>query len=185
MTVGAANSSWWISPPTPHRRFCVILRFGILCLCCPRRRPGGGFLWGVEFVRIDRRFVDEMVAHAQAELPNECCGILAGPDGVVAQAYRMTNVEASPFRFSMDPAELVRVDTEAGAHGWELLAIYHSHTQSEAYPSDTDVRIAGGTAELWPDTRYVLVSLMQPGQPSVRLFRIAAGEVFEEEPEIV
>ena len=140
---------------------------------------------GAEPVRIDRRFVDEMVAHAQAELPNECCGILAGPDGVVAQAYRMTNVEASPFRFSMDPAELVRVDTEAGANGWELLAIYHSHTQSEAYPSDTDVRIAGGTAELWPDTRYVLVSLMQPGQPSVRLFRIAAGEVFEEEPEIV
>ena len=136
-------------------------------------------------MRIERRFIDEMVAHAQAELPNECCGILAGPDGAVAQAYRMTNVEASPFRFSMDPAELVRVDTEAGAQGWELLAIYHSHTQSEAYPSDTDVRIAGGTAELWPDTRYVLVSLMPPGPPSVRLFRIAGGEVFEEAPEIV
>ena len=136
-------------------------------------------------VRIARSFVEEMVAHAKDDLPNECCGILAGPEGEVAKSFRMTNVEASPFRFSMDPGELVRVDGEAGDNGWELLAIYHSHTGSPAYPSDTDVRIAGGTAELWPDTRYVLVSLMDPETPDVRIFRISGGVVTEEALEVV
>ena len=136
-------------------------------------------------VRIARSFVEEMVAHAKDDLPNECCGILAGPEGEVAKSFRMTNVEASPFRFSMDPGELVRVDGEAGDQGWELLAIYHSHTGSPAYPSDTDVRIAGGTAELWPDTRYVLVSLMDPETPDVRIFRISGGVVTEEALEVV
>ena len=136
-------------------------------------------------VRIARSFVEEMVAHAKDDLPNECCGILAGPEGEVARSFRMTNVEASPFRFSMDPGELVRVDGEAGDQGWELLAIYHSHTGSPAYPSDTDVRIAGGTAELWPDTRYVLVSLMDPETPDVRIFRISGGVVTEEALEVV
>ncbi|MQG49490.1 MAG: M67 family metallopeptidase, partial [SAR202 cluster bacterium] len=111
-------------------------------------------------VQIRQEFIDEMVAHAKSDLPNECCGILAGSDGQVMKVYRMTNVEASPFRFVMDPLELANVDSEAGDNNWELLAIYHSHTGSEAYPSDTDVRIAGGTAGLWPDVRYVLVSLM-------------------------
>ena len=136
-------------------------------------------------VRIAHSFVEEMVAHAKDDLPNECCGILAGPEGEVARSFRMTNVEASPFRFSMDPGELVRVDGEAGDQGWELLAIYHSHTGSPAYPSDTDVRIAGGTAELWPDTRYVLVSLMDPETPDVRIFRISDGVVTEETMEVV
>ena len=141
-------------------------------------------------VRISRGLVDEMVAHARDALPNECCGILAGPfdwgrmEGEVAKSYRMTNVEASPFRFSMDPGELVVVDAEAGGNGWELIAIYHSHTQSEAYPSDTDIRIARGTAELWPDTRYVLVSLADADNPAVRIFRIERGEVAEETLEV-
>ncbi len=136
-------------------------------------------------VQISQALVDEMVAHAKADLPNECCGILAAPEGKVEKAYRMSNVEASPFRFSMDPVELVKVDSEAGDNGWDLLAIYHSHTGSEAYPSDTDVRIAGGTAALWPDVRYVLVSLMDLDNPVVRIFQINDGAVTEEPLEIV
>ena len=97
----------------------------------------------------------------------------------------MTNVEASPFRFSMDPGEIVKVDTEASDNDWGLLAIYHSHTRSEAYPSDTDVRIAGGTAQLWPDVRYVLVSLMDEDNPQVRSFRITDGAITEEQLEVV
>ena len=68
---------------------------------------------------------------------------------------------------------------------WELLAIYHSHTHSEAYPSDTDVRIAGGTTELWPDVRYILVSLMDPSDPKVRLFRINQQVITEETLQVV
>ncbi len=135
--------------------------------------------------QIEKRFIDEMVAHARSDLPNECCGILAGRDGRVLKLYRMTNVEASPFRFSMDPGEVVKVDTETGDNGWELLAIYHSHTRSEAYPSDTDVRIAGGTAALWPDVRYVLVSLMDEDNPQVRLFSITEGAITEEQLDVI
>ena len=79
----------------------------------------------------------------------------------------------------------MRVDGEAGDQGWELLAIYHSHTGSPAYPSDTDVRDSRGTAELWPDTRYVLVSLMDPETPDVRIFRISGGVVTAEALEVV
>lgn len=136
-------------------------------------------------VQIRQEFVDEMVTHAKTNLPNECCGILAGPGDQVMKAYPMSNVEASPFRFSMDPGELVKVDSEAGDNGWDLLAIYHSHTGSEAYPSDTDVRIAGGTAALWPDVRYVLVSLMDIDNPVVRIFQITDGAVTEESLEVV
>ena len=126
-----------------------------------------------------------MVAHAREDIPNECCGILAGQDGRVVKLYRMSNVEASPFRFSMDPGEIVKVDQEAGDNGWDLLAIYHSHTRSEAYPSDTDVRIAGGTSELWPEVQYALVSLMNADNPQVRFFRINAGVITEESVEII
>ena len=135
--------------------------------------------------QVERRFIDEMVAHAREDLPNECCGILAGRDGQVLKLYRMTNLAASPFRFDMDPGEIVKVDSEAGDNDWELLAIYHSHTKSEAYPSDTDVRIAGGTAQLWPDVRYVLVSLKDADDPQVRSFSITDGVVAEDQLEIV
>ena len=136
-------------------------------------------------LQIERQFVDEMIAHARQAMPDECCGILAGAEGGVSKVYRMANVEASPFRFSMDPLEIMKVDQEAGENGWELTVIYHSHTHSEAYPSDTDVRIAGGTNELWPDVRYILVSLMEPENPSVRLFSINHGDISEESLQVV
>jgi proteasome lid subunit RPN8/RPN11 len=85
----------------------------------------------------------------------------------------------------MDPGELVKVDQDAGDQGWDLLAIYHSHTRSEAYPSDTDVRIARGTAELWPDVKYALVSLMDETNPHVRYFSIVGGVVTEEPLEVI
>ena len=68
-----------------------------------------------------------MVAHSKADLPNECCGILAGPDGQVMKTYPMSNVEASPFRFSMDPVELVQVDSEAGEKDRKSTRLNSSH----------------------------------------------------------
>ena len=136
-------------------------------------------------MRIEKKYVEGMVSHAKEDLPNECCGILAGNSGGVQKHFRMTNVEASPFRFSMDPREIVKVDDEAGDNDWELLAIYHSHTGSEAYPSDTDVRIAGSTAGLWPDVQYILVSLLDMNYPDVKLFTIIDGVVKEEPIEVV
>jgi proteasome lid subunit RPN8/RPN11 len=136
-------------------------------------------------LQMHRQHASEMVSYAQEDLPNECCGILAGRDGQVLNVYRMSNVESSPYRFSMKPTEVAQVDQDASDRGWELLAIYHSHTHTSAYPSDTDVRIAGGTSELWPEVRYVILSLMDSDSPQIRLFEIKDALVTEEPLDIV
>lgn len=117
-----------------------------------------------------------MIAHALEEFPNECCGLLAGSDGVVRKHYRITNAERSPYRYSMDGRELNAALREIDDSGWELQVIYHSHTHSPAYPSDTDVRLAAN----WPDPYYLLVSLLDKASPDIRLFAIADGEIREE-----
>ncbi len=130
-------------------------------------------------LRLHRSFVDEMIAHAREEAPNECCGIIAGTDSRAKKLYRARNAEASPYRYNVDPKDLLRIYREADENGWEFLVIYHSHTHTEAYPSPTDVRLA-----TWPDAYYVLVSLMNPGAPVVRAFRILDGVVTEENLEV-
>jgi proteasome lid subunit RPN8/RPN11 len=131
-------------------------------------------------LELERRFYDEMIAHALQEAPNECCGILAGKDGRAAKLFQTKNSEASPYRYNVDSQDLFRVYRECEANGWEFLAIYHSHTFTEAYPSSTDVRLA-----FWPDSYYILVSLADPQRPVVRAFRIIDGQVQEEEPRVV
>ena len=123
-----------------------------------------------------QRYVDEMIAHARRDDPNECCGILAGKDDQTVRLYPMTNVEQSPYRYSMDPKELYRTYREIEDNGWEVFAIYHSHTHTEAYPSATDVRLA-----TWPDAYYILVSLQDKENPAVRAFHIQDGIITEEE----
>ena len=122
-----------------------------------------------------------MVQHALEEDPNECCGILAGAGGIVLHHYRITNTERSPYRYSMDGRELNQVLRELDDNGWEMQVIYHSHTHSPAYPSDTDVRLAAN----WPDPYYLLVSLMDKQSPDVRLYTIWDGAVTEEPVVIV
>jgi proteasome lid subunit RPN8/RPN11 len=127
-------------------------------------------------LRLPKAFVQEMVAHALAEAPNECCGIIAGADGQAVKLYRCRNAEQSPYRYQVDSQDLFRAYRECQEKGWDFLAIYHSHTASEAYPSPTDVRLA-----FWPEAYYVLISLKDPGSPVVRAFRILDGQVTEEE----
>ena len=125
---------------------------------------------------LPQELIDEMVAHAREDAPNECCGIIAGQDSRAVKLFRAKNAEASPYRYSVDPQDLFRIHRECEQNGWEFLVIYHSHTASEAHPSGTDIRLA-----FWPETFYVLVSLMQPDKPVVRAFRVLEGQVTEEE----
>ncbi|MDP2674724.1 MAG: M67 family metallopeptidase [Dehalococcoidia bacterium] len=125
---------------------------------------------------LPQTFIDEMIAHALEDAPNECCGIIAGQDGRAVKLFRAQNSEASPYRYNVDPKELFRIYRECDENGWEFIVIYHSHTASDAYPSATDVRLA-----FWPETYYVLVSLMDRDSPVVRAFRIEDGRVSEEE----
>jgi proteasome lid subunit RPN8/RPN11 len=125
---------------------------------------------------LKRKYADEIIAQAREEAPNECCGVLAGRDGRVEKLFRAVNAEKSPYRYNVDPHELLRIYRECEASGWDFLAIYHSHTHTEAYPSPTDVRLAA-----WPDATYIIVSLADPENPVLRAFRIQDGRVSEEE----
>lgn len=118
---------------------------------------------------------NEVIAHCHREYPKEACGILAGQAGVVSQVYPMTNVEASPIGYSMDPREQLRTEKAMRAAGHRMLAIYHSHTASAAYPSSVDVSLA-----ISPDLSYVLVSLKDRAKPDVKSFRIDGQQVTEE-----
>jgi len=124
---------------------------------------------------------DELVTHATSEKPNECCGLISGVDGVAHRIYRLRNTEASPFLYSMDPREQLQVMDEIDDAGQDLVAIYHSHTRSAAYPSRTDVELA-----FYPATPYLIVSLQDPSQPVIRAFILsrtaAADEQIREVP---
>ncbi|MEE8443208.1 MAG: M67 family metallopeptidase [Dehalococcoidia bacterium] len=139
-------------------------------------------------LELDKQYVDEMVAHALEDDPNECCGFIVGQQGRAVRLHRMTNTVASPYRYDMDPKEVYGVLKEARENGWDPdpLVIYHSHTHSPAYPSATDVRTATWDGvSTWPDTYYVLVSLMGHDNPSVRVFKITDGEITEGELRVV
>lgn len=139
-------------------------------------------------LRLPKTMVDEMIAHARADLPNECCGIIAGLDGAATKIYRTRNSEASPFRYSIHPLDLKNALEEIDDKGWQVLVIYHSHVASDAYPSPTDIRLSQWPGvepplDIFSEAHYVLVSLKDRDQPSVRGFRINLGEVSEVELE--
>ena len=129
-------------------------------------------------MRLPKQYAAAMVAHAIADDPNECCGILAGKDGQASRLYQVTNTAHSPYRYFMDPKEQLDAMLDAERRGLEMLAFYHSHTHSAAYPSNTDVRTALQSG--WLDVFYILVSLEDRDAPQIRAFRIVDGEVAEE-----
>ena len=127
-------------------------------------------------VKVSRQLADEIVAHAREDLPNECCGMVGGSDGAAATVYRAENAEASPLRYSIDAKEQFRLMRAIEEAGEELVAIYHSHTKSAAYPSQTDVNLAG-----WPEAVYLIVSLADPDAPDLKGFWIKDGQISEAE----
>jgi [CysO sulfur-carrier protein]-S-L-cysteine hydrolase len=134
-------------------------------------------------MRIAQSLIDEMVAHAREDLPNECCGMVGGGDGRATSVYRARNHFASPLRFGVDSDDLFRItQKEMPARREELIAIYHSHTKSSAYPSQTDLNEAQNS---WPDAIWVIVSLEDPDAPEVKAYwlknlRIADAELVVE-----
>jgi proteasome lid subunit RPN8/RPN11 len=117
-------------------------------------------------MRISQGLVDEMVAHAREDLPNECCGMVGGREGEATAVIRVANAAATPLRYEMDPQEQYNALKAIEDGGDELLAIYHSHTKSAAYPSQTDVN----QAVAWPEQIYVIVSLADEEAPDVKAY---------------
>ena len=126
-------------------------------------------------MRIARQLYEDVVAHAREEAPNECCGMIATRNGEAVKVYRATNAAASPLRYEIDGAEQYRIQMEIYDAELDLGAIYHSHTRTEPYPSQTDVNLA-----FYPDALYVIVGLAD-GQPDVRAYQIRDGRISDGE----
>jgi [CysO sulfur-carrier protein]-S-L-cysteine hydrolase len=127
-------------------------------------------------LHLTRAVWHQMVGHAYDGLPDEACGLFAGPPGTdrVAVFYPCANAAASSRVYSIDGKDFLRIDRATEAAGLQIQGVMHSHTHTDAYPSPTDVEQAPDPA--W---HYVIVSLRQEA-PVLRSYRIVDGEISEE-----
>jgi proteasome lid subunit RPN8/RPN11 len=132
-------------------------------------------------VDISAELLERIVAHAHEEAPNECCGVVAVAEGAAAGAAqalsvrRARNVHASPKRFEIDGRDVLAAMSDFEAQGWEIGAIYHSHTHTAPYPSQTDVNFASN----WPGVEWIIVGLSDAEHPEVRSYLIEEGVIRE------
>ncbi|HZR12257.1 MAG TPA: M67 family metallopeptidase [Acidimicrobiia bacterium] len=131
-------------------------------------------------LRLSVRQYETIVGHCYDGLPDEACGLLGGavtedgePTGLVTSVYPARNADASARTYTVDSRDMIRALRDAEGAGGALVGVWHSHTHTDAYPSDTDVRQA---AE--PGWVYVIVSL-KDGAPVLRAYRIRDGEIRE------
>jgi len=134
-------------------------------------------------VQIARSLLDDVVEHAVRDAPNECCGLVVGRGGTATEVRALENLAASPFRFDIDGREIIAfafADEDDDADG--LTAIYHSHTRSAPYPSQTDVNFAAG----WPGVEWLIVGVPKgaDAEPEVRSYLIEDGVIREVELEV-
>ncbi|HIJ81659.1 MAG TPA: M67 family metallopeptidase [Desulfuromonadales bacterium] len=126
-------------------------------------------------LEIPQHVYDDMIEHAQKGAPLEVCGILGGKGGTVSVIYPMTNTDASNEHFMMEPKEQFAVVKDLRTRGLDMLAIYHSHPETPARPSEEDIRLA-----LTPSVSSIIISLENPDKPDMKSFKIHQGEA---EPE--
>lgn len=147
--------------------------------------PGGLGHPGPASVALPATIRSAIVDQARAEYPNEACGLIVGDrpaaDGGIALRYEPArNTAASPFRYELDPADLLRLTIATDDADETFWAVVHSHTHSPAVPSATDLRLA-----FYPDALYILVSLDEDeadpatGEPGIRAWRILDGAMHE------
>lgn len=123
-------------------------------------------------VRIPQAILDDMIAHAREGFPLEVCGILGGVDESVSSIYRMVNTDASNEHFMMEPREQFAVIKDLRAKGISMLAIYHSHPETPARPSEEDIKLA-----LTPDVSYLIISLADSDNPVINSYKISSDSV--------
>lgn len=121
---------------------------------------------------IPENIFNEMLAHCREGYPSEVCGILAGKDDKVSKIHRMANTENSPVSYMMDSKEQFKVMKDMRKNNLSMVAIYHSHPSSPAYPSQKDVSLA-----FYDDAVYIIVSLIED-KPTVKAYTIK-GKVEE------
>ncbi len=123
---------------------------------------------------IVQRVLDELRSHARDESPRECCGMLVGSAGRIADSARAVNLEAGTTRFRIDPRDHIRAIRDARARQLDVVGFYHSHPRSRAYPSQTDVADAG-----YAGAMHLIVGVGEHGALEARLFTIEGETVTE------
>ncbi len=123
-------------------------------------------------MQITAEQLEQITEHAIRDAPNECCGLIAVRDGVVTRVLEAENEAASPLRFEISGKALLTLIDEIEDAGDELGAIYHSHTRSAPYPSQTDINFAAG----WPGIEWLIVGTVD-SPPEVRSYLIDGAEV--------
>jgi proteasome lid subunit RPN8/RPN11 len=125
-------------------------------------------------VRVRAEILKEMLAHARREPLTECCGLLAGRDGVIGAIFPATNSLASATAYEIAPRELFDLFRTLRAEGLTHLGQYHSHLSTDNVPSPKDIEQAG-----YPDQAYFIVSLRADAPKPLRAFSICDGIVRE------
>ncbi len=125
-------------------------------------------------LEIPRHIFEDMLEQARAEAPTECCGILAGRDGRAEKLYKMANAEHRCDHFMMEPEQQFEAIKDIRSSSLDMLAIYHSHPETPAWPSAEDIRLA-----LTPNVVYVILSLQPNDGPAMKGFQIEDGTVGE------
>ena len=135
-------------------------------------------------VKIQKADFEEIIVYAERELPNEACGLIAGvKDGeqkTISKVYYLTNIDHARDHFTMDPKEQLAAVKDMRANGLVPLGNWHSHPESPSRPSREDIRLAYDS-----NASYLILSLMEPGQPVLNSFHIEDGKVSKEELQIV
>ena len=124
-------------------------------------------------LQIEQRILTAMQAHGRREEPNEACGYLAVKDGIVSRHFELTNIDAAPDHYTMDPAEQFATIRQIRAEGLQVAGVYHTHPDTPARPSMEDIRLAYD-----PGLLYVIVSLMAGVEP-VLAYKMNQGEVVQ------
>tara|TARA_B110001454_G_scaffold45152_1_gene44240 strand:+ start:1165 stop:1614 length:450 start_codon:yes stop_codon:yes gene_type:complete len=128
---------------------------------------------------IPRTIISKLIEHALLQDPNECCGLLIGKENIVLNIQSCDNIHSNPkTRYTIEPKDLLLAEKFADDHNMNILAIYHSHTYSQAYPSKTDIENA--VESMWTNPYYVLISLVEKTRPIIRAFKISDNKNVEE-----
>jgi proteasome lid subunit RPN8/RPN11 len=127
-------------------------------------------------MRIARSMLDEIVAQARAEAPDECCGIVGSRDGQAVRLFKARNARASPLAYDIDGRDLQRIYDAIDEDDLQVGIIYHSHTRSDPVPSQTDINLA---SPFLPDAIYLIVGVKDPGRDDLRAWRIRDGQYSE------
>ena len=131
-------------------------------------------------IKIEAVTLAQMSAHARKSAGEECCGLLAGLDGVITHVFAAVNVAPDPAKgYEIAPKEIVGMMRELRERKLEFLGIYHSHPNGKNEPSPRDIELA-----YYSEAVYFIISPLADAPKPVRAFSIRDGRVTELEIEI-